>query len=138
MQLDHEVARAYVRALIAIARADRQIDAGEGERLHHVIGRRFPGLDELDELLFLPTVLPEQLASSLRGDSLAAGPFRRAHVEPLETARMFVEDALEVLGTAAPPSPAAHGAIVRFASALGLSARDVRAEVDRALAASRR
>lgn len=124
VRLTPEVEQVYVRALIAIARADRDITSDEGARLGSVVERRFPGL-AVDELLFEPTLRLDEVVKVLGGDG-AGGPFRNAPLEPAQLGRMFVEDALQVIVASDGVSSVEEAALLRFAPLFGAPVHEVR------------
>jgi hypothetical protein len=116
--LDFALGHLFARALVAIARADDEIGAEEGERLAQRIALRVAGPISLDELLLAEPLDPHRLAESLRG---AAGPFRNAWLHPGELAALIVTDGLAVVAAKGYVSEGEAREIVRFASALGCS-----------------
>src|SRR5687767_4991929 len=94
IQFDPELTRFYLRALLAVARADREIDATEGVRLDEVVQKRFPGTDIAD-VMFEGGIRTDELAKALGADS-DGGPYRNFKADPKELARMFLEDALAI------------------------------------------
>ena len=120
--LDPALGHLFARALVAIARADHQIGAEEGQRLEERIALRVAGRISLDDLLLAEPLEPHRLAESLHG---AAGPFRTAWLHPSELAALIVSDGLAVVLAKGYVSEAEARVIVRFASALGYSLEQV-------------
>ena len=118
MQLDPELASLYVRALLAIARADREIDSAEGSRLDAVIQRRAPGTS-LADVMFMPALRTDELERAL-GTDTGGGPFRKSNVDPREVGLMFVKDALEVCARNDGLSSAEESALLRYATVFGM------------------
>jgi len=125
---DSAIGQLFARALVAIARADDQIDLEEGLRLQQRIELRTGSPMVLDDLLFVEPLEPQWLGEALRG---AAGPFRGAAVHPGELAAMIVSDGIAVVLAKGYVSEAEASVIVRFASALGCSRDEVRAMFSR-------
>jgi hypothetical protein len=125
-QLEPEVESLYVRALLAIARADREIDAAEGERLDAVVRTRFPGA-VVGELMFEPTLRTEDVVKGLgiEGEG-GGGPYRHTKIDPAELGRMFVEDALAIMEAKDGLSSAEESALLRFAPLFGMPVHEVR------------
>lgn len=120
---DNALGHLFARALVAIARADDQIDPEEGQRLQERIELRTGGPIFLDDLLLAEPLEPHRLAESLRG---SAGPFRGAGVHPGELAMMIITDGIAVVLAKGYVSEAEASVIVRFASALGCSLDEIR------------
>jgi hypothetical protein len=74
IQFTPELAHFYLRALLSIARADREIDAAEGTRLDEVIRKRFPGTS-LADVMFEPPLREAELIKNVDAEG---GPFRTA------------------------------------------------------------
>ena len=125
---DSAIGQLFARALVAIARADDQIDLEEGLRLQQRIELRTGSPMVLDDLLLAEPLEPQWLGEALRG---AAGPFRGAAVHPGELAAMIVSDGIAVVLAKGYVSEAEASVIVRFASALGCSRDEVRAMFSR-------
>lgn len=123
-QFEPPVQELYVRALLAIARSDREIDGAEGERIDAVLRRRFPAVS-IAELLFERTVRTEDVVKGL-GVETEGGPYRNTAIAPAELGRMFVEDALAIVATHDGISSAEEAALLRFAPLFGMPVHDVR------------
>ncbi|MBA3462444.1 MAG: TerB family tellurite resistance protein [Deltaproteobacteria bacterium] len=132
-QFEPPVEELFVRALLAIARADREIDGAEGERIDAVLRRRFPGV-AIAELLFERTVRAEEVVKGL-GAETEGGPYRNTTIPPAELGRMFVEDALAIVATHDGVSSAEEAALLRFAPLFGMPVHDVRKALAAATAA---
>jgi hypothetical protein len=113
--LDPDTQALYVRALLAIARADREIDAAEGNRLDEVVKKRFPEIS-VGELMFEPTLRTDELSRKLATPSP-------------EIAKMFVEDALGIMAAQNGLSSAEESALLRFATLFGMADHEVRAAI---------
>lgn len=122
--LDSAVGHLFAQALVAIARADDQIDREEGLRLQQRIELRTGSPISLDDLLLAEPLEPHRLAESLRG---SAAPFRNVLVHPGELAAMIISDGIAIVLAKGYVSEAEASVIVRFASALGCSREEVRA-----------
>jgi hypothetical protein len=131
-QLEPQIEELYVRALLAIARADRAIDTDEGNRIDAVLRRRFPGVS-LADMLFERTVRTEDVVKGL-GIETEGGPYRNTKVDPAELGRMFVEDALAIVATDDGISSAEEAALVRFAPLFGMPVGDLRQAIAAATA----
>ncbi len=114
----------YVRALIAVARADRTIDHQEGERIDQIVKKRFPTVS-VAELMFEPALRTDELVKGL-GAEVEGGPFRNAKIDPQELGRMFVQDALGVLAAQDGVSSTEEAALLRFAPIFGMPTHEVR------------
>lgn len=121
---DHDLKRIYARALIAIARADAEIDTEEGERLKTRIEERCEL--HLEDLLLEASVDADQLVDAIRG-----GPFRGSAVRGDQVARLLVEDGLFVALGKGHISPEEADQIWRYAAALGLSNDEFRRMTER-------
>lgn len=120
--LDGDIARLYAQALVAVARADDEINVQEGHRLEAQIRARATVPIPLDDLLLVEPLEHEALAEAVRTQ---AGPFRGSDLDPRELARLFVGDALAVvLSKGYVAEPEAHQ-IIRFATALGCSVDEI-------------
>ncbi len=119
MILDHELARLYARALIAIARADGVINFEEGLRLEQRIAARCGTEATVADLLLEPPLDPDVLADALRG-----GPFRGASVSPVELAEHLVADGVAVVLAKGHVSAGEATRLRAFAAALGVSDAD--------------
>src|SRR3954471_3287612 len=91
MPFDDDLAQVYGRALIAIARADGEIDAEEGERLERVLQTRTRQPVSLEDLLFEPSLRAEELVAMLEGN-----PFRGNGFHPRDIGRLLIADAVQV------------------------------------------
>jgi len=131
-QLEPQIEELYVRALLAIARADRAIDGDEGNRIDAVLRRRFPGVS-LADLLFERTLRTEDVVKGL-GVETAGGPYGNTKVAPAELGRMFVEDALAIVATDDGISSAEEAALLRFAPLFGMPVGDLRQAIAAATA----
>jgi hypothetical protein len=121
--LEAGLAQLYAQALVAIARADDQIELEEGLRLKERIDARTGRPMPLDDLLLAEPLEPGQLAELIRGTS---GPFRGGSIHPGELARMIVVDAIAVVLAKGYVSEQEGQQIIRFATALGCSIEEVR------------
>jgi hypothetical protein len=122
--LDRALGHLFARALVAIARADDQIDPEEGQRLQQRIELRTGDPISLDDLLLAEPLEPHRLAEALRGSE---GPFRGVTIHPGELALMLITDAIVIALAKGYVSEAEAGELVRFASALGCSRDEIRA-----------
>jgi tellurite resistance protein len=129
IQFDPELTRFYLRALLAVARADREIDAAEGVRLDAVIQRRFPGTD-LGDVMFDGAIRTDELSKAL-GAEVEGGPFRNFKIDPKELARMFVEDAIAISDAKDGMSSVEEATLTRYASVFGMPAHEVRAALSK-------
>jgi tellurite resistance protein len=119
--LERELSIVYARALVAIARADHEIDFEEGLRLKQIIDARCQEPLDLEDLLLQPVLVPEQLAAMVDG-----GPFRGASVHPTELAHALVADGIAIVLAKGHASETEARSVWRFAAALGLSVADFR------------
>ena len=117
---DGELAQLYARALVAIARADTEIGLEEGMRLQQRIEQRCEVPLRIEDLLFEPTLHPDQLR-----DYASGGPFRGA-AHPAQMAEWLVADGLSVVLAKGHVTQAEASALWRFADALGVSRDDFR------------
>ena len=124
--IEPAVQELYVRALIQIARADSEIDAVEGDRLDRVVGRRFPGISVAD-LAFERPVKPDDVVAGLGGTG-EGGPYRNTAIEPAELGKMFVTDALQIVGGDG-ISSAEEAALLRFGPLFGMPVHEIRAAI---------
>jgi len=124
VQFEPEIESLYVRALLAIARADREIDHSEGERIDAVIHRRFPTAS-VGELMFERTVRAEDVIRGL-GAETEGGPYRNTKLDPAELGRMFVDDALAIMAAHDGISSTEEAALLRFAPLFGMPVHEVR------------
>jgi hypothetical protein len=122
--LEAGLAQLYARALVAIARADDQIELEEGLRLQERIDARTGRPMPLEDLLLAEPLEPMHLAELLRQ---SADPFRGGSIHPGELARMIVVDAVAVVLAKGCVSEQEAQQIIRFATALGCSIEEVRA-----------
>lgn len=122
--LEAELAQLYARALVAITRADDQIEVEEGQRLQHQIDARTAIPIPLEDLLLVEPLDPLELADHVRATS---GPFRSGSVHPGELARLIVLDAVSVVLAKGHVSEGEAQQIIRFATALGATIEEVRA-----------
>ena len=120
---DRELGQFYARALVAIARADGVIDAGQGARLERCLTARLNEPVALAELLFEPPLRVSELPAIFESGQLAQGPFRSTQIDRREIAEMFLADALVVVGDALEAK--VEVVLVRIAKALGLSPADI-------------
>jgi hypothetical protein len=127
IQFDPELTRFYLRALLAVARADRAIDAAEGVRLGEIIDRRFPGTD-LGDVMFDGAIHTNELAKGL-GSEVEGGPYRNFQVDPKELARMFVDDALTICNAQDGLSSVEEGTLLRYAQVFGMTAHEARSAI---------
>jgi hypothetical protein len=127
IQFEPDLTRFYLRALLAVARADREIDAAEGARLGEIIDRRFPGTD-LGDVMFDGAIHTNELALGL-GAEVDGGPYRNFKVDPKELARMFIDDALAICNAKDGLSSVEEGTLTRYAQVFGMSAHEVRSAI---------
>ncbi|HSK04166.1 MAG TPA: hypothetical protein VK932_23090 [Kofleriaceae bacterium] len=125
--LDPGLAHLHARAMLAIARADGEIEPEEGMRLVARLEARAGQPVSLDELLLAepldPAEIPGELAAQLRA---SAGPFRGDGLHPSELAAMIVADGIAVALAKGHVAEEAARVLLRFAVALGCSVDDVR------------
>jgi hypothetical protein len=117
---DPELAQLYARALVAVARADTEIGFEEGMRLQQRITDRCETPLRIEDLLFEPTLRPEQLT-----DYTSGGPFRGA-AQPAQLAEWLVADGLAVVLAKGHVTHSEAKTLWRFAEALGVSHDDFR------------
>jgi tellurite resistance protein len=122
--LEAGLAQLYALALVAIVRADEQIEPEEGQRLQQQIDARTDRPTPLEDLLLAEPLDPEVLAEHVRAE---AGPFRGGSIHPGELARMIVLDAISVVLAKGHVSEQEAQQILRFATALGCTIDEVRA-----------
>lgn len=122
--LEAGLAQLYAQALVAVTRADEQIELEEGLRLQQQIDARTGRPMPLEDLLLAEPLDPETLADHIRGTS---GPFRGGSIHPGELARMIVVDAVSVVLAKGHVSEREAQQIIRFATALGCTVEEVRA-----------
>jgi hypothetical protein len=121
--LDAGLAHLYARAVLAIARADDEIELEEGLRLVARLEARSGRPVSLDDLLLAEPLEPAELAAQLRA---SASPFRGAGLHPSELAQMIVADSIAVVLAKGHVAEAEARELLRFAVALGCSVDDVR------------
>ncbi len=124
ISLEAGLAQLYAQALVAITRADHQIELEEGLRLQQRIEARSGVSLPLDDLLLAEPLDPDHLAELIRASS---GPFRGGSIHPGELARMIVIDAISVVLAKGHVSELEAEQILRFATALGCTLDEVRA-----------
>lgn len=122
--LEAGLAQLYAQALVAITRADEQIELEEGLRLQQQIDARTGRPMPLEDLLLAEPLDADTLAEHIRA---AAGPFRGGSLHPGELARMIVVDAISVVLAKGHVSEGEAQQIIRFATALGCTMDEVRA-----------
>lgn len=122
--LEAGLAQLYAQALVAIVRADEQIELEEGHRLQRQIDARTDRPMPLEDLLLAEPLDPDVLAEHIRGTS---GPFRGGSIHPGELARLIVVDAISVVLAKGHVSEREAQHIIRFATALGCTIEEVRA-----------
>lgn len=125
---DHELAHLYARSLIAIARVDHEINLEEGLRLEQRINARCREPLHLEDLLLLPALDPGELAEAVVG----GGPFRGSSVHPVQLAQALVADGVSIVLAKGHATGAEAHRLWQFASALGLTAEDFRAQTEAA------
>jgi hypothetical protein len=121
--LDAGLAHLYARAVLAIARADDEIQLEEGLRLVARLEARSGRPVSLDDLLLAEPLEPSELAAQLRA---SASPFRSAGLHPSELAAMIVADSIAVVLAKGHVAEEEARELLRFAVALGCSVDDVR------------
>ena len=114
MLLSEDLKLLYARALVAIARAEGNIDSEEGERLSERIALR-SNLG-VEDLLLDRSLQPDELADAIRG-----APFRGESVRSDDVARMLVEDALYIVLAKGHVTAEEGARMHRYATALGMS-----------------
>ena len=125
---DDSVAQLYARAVLAIARADDEIDHDEGVRLEERIAARTVRPLSLDALLLADPLDADDIVDQLR--ALAGSPFRHVGPHPAELAEMIVVDAIAVALAKGHLAEAEVRELMRFATALGCSREQIRAMSD--------
>jgi len=120
---DREISLLYARALVAIARADHEIEFEEGLRLADRITDRCMLTLRLEDLLLEPALSPEQFVEQLRVND---GPFRSATIHPRDLAGVLVQDGVAIMLAKGHATEAEADRLWRFADALGLSADEFR------------
>ena len=118
---DTDLTRVYALALLAIARADGEIDAAEGARLEERIRARTQSDLELADLLLAEPVSPAQLFQAVD-----ESPFRGSGVTSQQLAGWLVADALDVILEKGHASGSEGRLLEAYARALGLSRDEVR------------
>ena len=121
--LDAGLAHLYARAVLAIARADDEIELEEGRRRVAHLEARSGQPVSLADLLLAEPLDPAELAAQLRA---SAGPFRGAGLHSSELAEMIVTDSIRVVLAKGHVSEEEARELLRFAVALGCSVDDVR------------
>jgi hypothetical protein len=121
--LDVGLAHLYARAVLAIARADDEIELEEGLRLVARLEARSGRPVSLDDLLLAEPLDPAELAAQL---GASASPFRGSGLHPSELAAMIVADGIVVALGKGYVSEEEARELLRFAVALGCSVDDVR------------
>jgi hypothetical protein len=121
--LDVGLAHLYARAVLAIARADDEIELEEGLRLVACLEARSGRPVSLDDLLLAEPLDPAELVSQLR---TSTSPFRGAGLHPSELARMIVTDSIGVVLAKGYLSEEEARELLKFAFALGCSIDDIR------------
>jgi tellurite resistance protein len=124
---DPGLAHLHARAVLAIARADGEIELEEGLRLAARLEARAGQPVSLAELLLAepldPGEIPGELAAQLRA---AASPFRGDGLHPSELAALIVADGIAVALAKGHVSEEEARVLLRFAVALGCSVDDIR------------
>ncbi len=120
---DVGLAHLYARAVLAIARADGEIELEEGLRLVARLEARSGRPVPLDDLLLAEPLDPAELVAQLRASS---SPFRGAGIHSSELAAMIVTDSIAVVLAKGYVSEEEARELLRFAVALGCSVDDVR------------
>lgn len=120
---DREVALLYARALLAIARADQEIESDEGLRLADRIETRCTVPLRLEDLLLEPALSPEQFHLLIGTHD---GPFRGASIHPRELAGALVEDGVAIMLAKGHATEAEADRLWRFAEVLGLTSDEFR------------
>ncbi len=122
--LEAGLAQLYAQALVAITRADEQIEVEEGQRLQQQIDERTGSPMPLEDLLLAESLDPKVLAEHARATS---GPFRAGSMHPGELARIIVIDAISIVMAKGHVSEREAQQIIRFATALGCTIHELRA-----------
>jgi uncharacterized tellurite resistance protein B-like protein len=120
---DRELALLYARALVAIARADHEIEADEGQRLTERLDARCTAPLRLEDLLLEAPLSPEQLARDLTNQD---GPFRGAPFEIRQLAVALVADGVAIMLAKGHATETEALRLWRFAETLGLSSDEFR------------
>ncbi|MBA3456512.1 MAG: hypothetical protein H0T42_25715 [Deltaproteobacteria bacterium] len=121
--LEAGLAQLYAQALVAIARADDQIELEEGQRLQQHIDARTSSPIPLEDLLLVEPLAPLELAEHVRA---AEGPFRGGSIHARDLARIIVLDSLSVVLAKGHVSERQAQQIIGFATALGCTIEEVR------------
>lgn len=122
--LEAGLAQLYAQALVAIVRADDQIEPEEGQRLQQRIDTRAGRPMPIDDLLLAEPLDPAQLAELV---AASAGPFRGGSIHPGELARVIVLDAISIVLAKGHVTDAEATQMVAYATALGCTLDEVRA-----------
>ena len=116
---DPELSQFYARALLAVARADGEIDAGQGARLERVLSARLNSPVSFADLLLDKPLRTAEVDAIIDGAEYSMGPFRGTQiVDREELGAMFIQDALVVVGESLDVKSEAM--LVRIARAFGL------------------
>ena len=121
--LDHELGLLYARALVAIVRADHEIEVEEGEVLAQRIAERCPSPLRIEDLLLELALSPEQLVQMLADRD---GPFRSTQVSPRELGAWLVDDGVAIMLAKGHATETEADRLWRFAEALGLTSDEFR------------
>lgn len=121
--LEAGLAQLYAQALVAIARADDQLEPEEGQRLQQRIDARAGIPMPLEDLLLAEPLDPLALAEHVHE---ASGPFRGGSMHPRELARIIVLDAVSIVLAKGHVSEGEAHQIIGFATALGCTIEEVR------------
>jgi hypothetical protein len=120
---DRELGLLYARALVAIARADQEIELEEGMRLVDRIEARCTIPLRLEDLLLEPPLSPEQFFQQIGTEH---GPFRGASVHPRELADALVQDGVAIMLAKGHATEAEADRLWRFVEVLGLTSDEFR------------
>jgi tellurite resistance protein len=120
---DRELGLLYARVLVAIARADHEIELEEGMRLVERIKTRCAVPMRLEDLLLEPALSPEQFHLQL---GVQDGPFRGASVHPRELAAALVQDGVAIMLAKGHANEAEADRLWRFVEILGLTSDEFR------------
>jgi uncharacterized tellurite resistance protein B-like protein len=116
--LDHALVREIVGGMLAVCRADGNVEHESFEAMRQIAAGLGLSLDD-DAVLLERHVTPGSLAAAV---SQAGRPFRTSgKSEPGEIARMFLRVALRAARADGALSEAEARAILAFAAALGIS-----------------
>ncbi len=124
--LEGGLAQLYAQALVAICRADDHVVREVGARLQERIETRAGVAVPLEDLLLAEPLEPASLAGTVG----TTGPFRGAGVHAAELARLIVVDAVGVVRAKGHVTEREAHLIIRFATALGVSADELRGMTD--------